>query len=93
MNDSKALKKLALTALFIAVGILLAPFSIPLGAAKTFPFQHALNVLAALFLGWRYGTASAFCISSLRIALGMGTILAYPGSMFGAVLSDRKSVV
>ena len=57
MNDTVRLRKLALTALFVAVGILLAPFSIPLGAAKTFPFQHMLNVLIAVFLGWRYGVA------------------------------------
>ena len=49
MNDTVRLRKLALTALFVAVGILLAPFSIPLGAAKTFPFQHMLNVLIAVF--------------------------------------------
>lgn len=87
MNDTVRFRKLALTALFVAVGILLAPFSIPLGAAKTFPFQHMLNVLIAVFLGWRYGVAGAFCVSSIRIALGMGTILAYPGSMIGAALS------
>jgi len=85
--EQNDLRKLTLTAIFIAIGVLLAPFSIPLGAAKAFPVQHMINVLLAIMLGWRYSLTGAFCISSIRIAMGMGTILAYPGSMIGAVLS------
>lgn len=82
-----SVRKITITAIFIALGVLLSPFSIPLGVAKIFPAQHMINVLLAIFLGWRYSTSAAFCISSLRITLGMGTILAYPGSMIGAFLS------
>lgn len=89
MNNQNAyLKKLTLTAIFIALGVLLAPFvSFPFGGARVFPLQHLINVLLAVLLGWRYSVAGAFCISSIRIALGVGTILAYPGSMIGAYLS------
>lgn len=89
MNDQAIqLKKLTLTALFIALGVLLAPFvSFPFGGARVFPLQHLINVLLAVLLGWRYSTVGAFCISSIRIAMGVGTILAYPGSMIGACLS------
>ena len=89
MNNQNAyLKKLTLTAIFIALGVLLAPLvSFPFGGARVFPLQHLINVLLAVLLGWRYSVAGAFCISSIRIALGVGTILAYPGSMIGACLS------
>lgn len=87
-NDSVQLKKLVVTALFIALGVLLAPLvSFPLGGARVFPLQHLINVLLAVLIGWRYAVAGAFCISSIRIAMGVGTILAYPGSMIGALLS------
>jgi energy coupling factor transporter S component ThiW len=86
-EQASSVRKITITAIFIALGVLLAPFSIPLGVARIFPAQHMINVLLAVFLGWRYSTSAAFCISSLRITLGMGTVLAYPGSMIGAFLS------
>lgn len=83
-----ALKKLTVTALFIGLGVLLAPIvSFPLAGARVFPLQHLINVLLAVLLGWRYSVSGAFCISSIRIVLGVGTVLAYPGSMIGAFLS------
>lgn len=87
-NDSVQLKQLVVTAMFIALGVLLAPLvSFPLGGARVFPLQHMINVLLVLLVGWRYSVAGAFCISSIRIAMGVGTLLAYPGSMIGAFLS------
>lgn len=87
-NSSVQLKRLVVTAMFIALGVLLAPLvSFPLGGARVFPLQHMINVLLVLLVGWRYSVAGAFCISSIRIAMGVGTLLAYPGSMIGAFLS------
>ena len=83
MNNTE-LKKMTVTAIFIAIGVLLAPFvSFPFGGARVFPLQHLINVLLSVLVGWRYSTAGAFCISSIRIAMGVGTVLAYPGSMIG----------
>ena len=87
MNNVE-LKKMTVTAIFIAIGVLLAPFvSFPFGGARVFPLQHLINVLLAVLVGWRYSTAGAFCISSIRMAMGVGTVLAYPGSMIGAALA------
>lgn len=87
-NDALQLKKLVVTAIFVALGVLLAPLvSFPLAGARVFPLQHMINVLLVLLIGWRYSVAGAFCISSIRIAMGVGTLLAYPGSMIGAFLS------
>ncbi len=85
---ANSVRKLSFTALFVAVGVLSAHLVyIPVGIAKCFPVQHAINVLLAIWLGTRYAVSGAFCISLLRIALGTGSLLAFPGSMFGAALA------
>lgn len=82
------LRKLTFTALFIAIGVLSAHLVyIPVGVAKCFPVQHAINVLLAVLLGTRYSTGAAFTISLLRSLLGTGSLLAFPGSMIGAMLA------
>ena len=45
-----------------------------------------VNVLCAVFLGPWYGLAAAFVASLLRNLLGWGSLLAFPGSMCGALL-------
>lgn len=81
-------KKLAYTAIFIAVGVLSAHLVyIPIGIAKCFPLQHVINILLAVILGTRYSVSAAFGISLLRNILGTGSLLAFPGSMVGAALA------
>ena len=85
MNNRKSLIRLAVAALLVALGVLLSPLSVPVGAAKIFPVQHALNVMAAVILGCRYGTAAAFCVSTLRNILGMGTVVVGTGILGGLI--------
>ncbi len=80
-------KRLAAAAMLIAVGVIGGAWSIPVGAAKCAPVQHMINILAASILPPGYGVAMAAIISTLRIGIGTGTFLAYPGSMAGALLS------
>jgi energy coupling factor transporter S component ThiW len=82
------IRKLTFTALFMAIGVLSAHLVyIPIGVAKCFPVQHAINVLLAVLLGTRYSVSGAFGISLLRNILGTGSLLAFPGSMIGAALA------
>lgn len=82
------IRKLTFTALFMAIGVLSAHLVyIPIGIAKCFPVQHAINVLLAVLLGTRYSVSGAFGISLLRNILGTGSLLAFPGSMIGAALA------
>ncbi|HHW55692.1 MAG: energy coupling factor transporter S component ThiW [bacterium] len=81
-------QRLTLAALFIAIATLTGHvFYIPVGFSKCFPIQHTVNVLAAVLLGPWYGVAIAFVTSLLRNVLGTGTLLAFPGSIFGALLA------
>ena len=48
------IRKLTFAALFIAIGVLSAHLIyIPIGIAKCFPIQHAINILLAVLLGTR----------------------------------------
>ena len=80
--------KLTLAALLVAIGALSAHIVyIPAGASKCFPVQHAINVLCAVILGPKEAVSVAFVISCLRNMAGTGSLLAFPGSMIGALLA------
>lgn len=81
------IKKLTYSAFMVAIGVVCSPIHIPLGFAKCFPVQHLINVISAVMLGPVYALMTAFGISLIRNLLGMGTLLAFPGSMIGALLS------
>ncbi len=86
-EDIMNIKKMVLSGVLIALGVVTSTFYIPIGVSKIFPMQHFINVLAAVLLGPWYGLAAAFSTSLLRNILGTGSILAFPGSMVGAFLS------
>ncbi len=70
-----------------ALAVALSPISIPVGIAKVSPFQHFINVIAGALVGPWWGLATALVTSLVRNALGLGTPLAFPGSVFGVVLA------
>ena len=80
-------KKLALTAIFAAIAVVGSTFSFPVFGSKCAPVQHLVNVLCAVFLGPWWGVAAAFVASVIRNLTGLGTLLAFPGSMCGALIS------
>lgn len=80
------IKKLAVAGLMTALGVCLSAFSIPVGASRCFPIQHLLNVLAGIFLGPGHAVGFAFSTALIRNLMGTGSLLAFPGSMVGALL-------
>lgn len=85
-SDVKILKS-TIAAVFAGIAVVLSGFSIPIGIAKVFPIQHAVNILLAVLLGPGYAVGSAFIASTIRVLMGTGSLLAFPGSMIGAYLS------
>lgn len=81
-------RKLALSAVFTALAVLGSFFYVPILGAKCAPIQHVINILGAVFLGPFYTVLVALCASIIRNLLGIGTIFAFPGSMFGAFLAS-----
>ncbi|PZN06093.1 MAG: energy coupling factor transporter S component ThiW [Bacillota bacterium] len=87
-GPASQLRTLARAAVLIALGTVLAGMiRVPVGVATATPVQHAVNVLAAVWFGPGGAVAVAFGISLLRNLLGLGTLLAFPGSLFGAALA------
>ncbi|MFN8485497.1 MAG: energy coupling factor transporter S component ThiW [Anaerolineae bacterium] len=80
-------RKVAYAIVLAALGVVLGFVSIPTGLAKLNPSQAMINVLSAVLLGPWYAVGIAFVISLIRNAMGWGTLLAFPGSMIGALLA------
>ena len=85
MNKTNT-KKLAIAGILCAVAVVGSTFSFPIFGSKCSPIQHMVNILCAVFLGPAYGVGAAFCASLIRNLLGLGSLLAFPGSMIGAFL-------
>lgn len=84
---SSNIKKLTFTAVMAAVAVVGSTISFPFLGAKCSPVQHLVNVLCAVFVGPWWGLAQAFLASLIRNLLGLGSPLAFPGSMCGALLA------
>ena len=81
-----SVKKLALAGMFCALCVVGSVFSFPMFGSKCAPVQHMVNVLCAVLLGPWWGVGVAFVASLLRNLLGLGSLMAFPGSMFGALI-------
>ena len=79
--------RLTLAGLLVAIAVVGSLLSFPVFGSKCAPVQHMVNVLAAVFVGPWYGLGMAFCTSVIRNLLGTGTLMAFPGSMCGALLA------
>ena len=79
-------KKVALAGVLCAVAVVGSMFQFPVFGSQCAPVQHMVNVICAVFRGPWYGVVVAFAASLLRNALSLGSLLAFPGSMCGAML-------
>lgn len=84
--NNKSVRKLTIAGLLVAVAVVGSLFSIPVLGSKCSPVQHMVNVLAAVLLGPWYACGMGFAAALLRNLLGLGSLLAFPGSMIGALL-------
>ena len=85
MNKTNT-KKLAVAGVFCAVAVVGSLLSFPVFGSKCSPVQHMVNILCAVLLGPGYGLGAAFAAALIRNLLGLGSLMAFPGSMFGALL-------
>ncbi len=79
-------KKLTLSALLTAIAVVGSMIQFPAFGSNCAPVQHIVNVFCAVFLGPVYGVGVAFAASLIRNLLSIGSLMAFPGSMFGALL-------
>ncbi|MEM0440662.1 MAG: energy coupling factor transporter S component ThiW [Candidatus Caldarchaeum sp.] len=86
MVKESATKKVALASALSALGIVISPLFFEWLGTRAFPGQHFINVLSGVLLGPVWGASVAIIIGTVRIAIGTGTLFAYPGGIPGAVL-------
>jgi len=84
--------KIAMVAIFIAVGITLSylnPFGyFLLFGAKINPFAHLINVITGVLIGVTFSSITALGIATIRFSAGIGTIHAFHGGISGAVVVE-----
>ena len=81
-NSHTHVRKMVLTALFACMAFVLNTFVYFPAMA---PFQHFVDVVAAVFLGPWYACAAAFLCGVMRMLSGR-TIQAVAGAVFGPIL-------
>ncbi len=79
-------RKLTLASVLIAVAVVGSLLSFPFLGSKCSPVQHIVNIITGVLLGPWYAVGCAFLSSLIRNIFGIGSLLAFPGSMFGAFL-------
>ena len=79
--------KLVFAAVLVALAVVGSLISFPIGASKCAPVQHLVNIIGAVFLGPAWAVGVGFTAALLRNLLGLGSLLAFPGSMVGAFVA------
>lgn len=80
-------KKLALLAVFSALGVAISPFTwfVAFGT-KAYPAQHMINAILGVLLGPLWTAIAAIFIGTIRNMLGTGTVYAFPGGIPGGLV-------
>lgn len=86
-------RKVAQAVILVAMAVALSPIFIPVGFIKLFPAQHMINVIGGVMLGPWYAVGIATVAAIIRNLLGVGTPLAFPGGMIGALLAGWAYVL
>ena len=84
-NKTISVRKLAMAGVLVAVAVAGSLFSFPVAGSKCAPVQHMVNICGAVFLGPTWSVGVAFCASVIRNLTGLGSLMAFPGSMVGAL--------
>lgn len=79
-------RKLCMAAFLTALAVVGSLFTFYVGASKCSPVQHMVNIIAGVYLGPWWAMGSGFCAALIRNFTGLGTPLAFPGSMVGSFL-------
>ena len=84
-------KRVATSAIFIAVGIVLAflnPFAFIeiLGGPKIFPMAHFINGMTGILIGMSFACTTSLGIAFFRYPLQIGSIHAFHGGISGALI-------
>lgn len=91
-------KRVATSAIFIAVGIILSlfnPFGFVeiLGGPKIFPMAHFINGITGVLIGTSFACVTSLGIAIFRYPVGIGSIHAFHGGISGAFVVGMVSYI
>lgn len=88
--DTKLTLKIATTAIFVALGVVLSalnPFAYyEIFGTKINPFAHLINAITGVLIGLVFSCITALSIAIIRFSLAIGTIHAFHGGISGAIV-------
>lgn len=85
MQKKITTRTIAMAGVLTAVAVIGSFLSFPVAGSKCAPVQHMVNIISVVVLGPWWGVVIAFLASLLRNILGLGSLMAFPGSMVGAL--------
>ena len=96
--QSNLTKRVATSAIFIAVGIVLSlfnPFAFVelLGGPKIFPMAHFINGITGVLIGVSFACVTSLGIAIFRYPVGVGSIHAFHGGISGAFVVGLTSYI
>jgi len=96
--QSNLTKRVATSAIFIAIGIVLSlfnPFAFVeiLGGPKIFPMAHFINGITGVLIGISFACVTSLGIAIFRYPLGIGSIHAFHGGISGAFVVGLTSYI
>ena len=78
--------RLSVAGILVAVAVVGSTLSFPVFGSKCSPVQHMVNVICGVLLGPWYAFGAGFLAALIRNLFGLGSLLAFPGSMCGSLL-------
>ena len=78
--------RLTVAGILVAVAVVGSLFSFPVFGSKCSPVQHMVNIICGVLLGPWYAFGAGFLAALIRNLLGLGSLLAFPGSLCGSLL-------
>ncbi len=90
-------KRIATSAVFVGVGLILSYLNVfayfEIFGSKINPYAHMINGMMGVLVGLSLACTTALAIAVLRFSLGIGSILAFPGGVSGAVITGTVAYV
>lgn len=90
-------KRIATSAVFVGVGLILSYLNVfayfTIAGSKINPYAHMINGMMGVLVGLSLACTTALAIAVLRFSLGIGSILAFPGGISGALITGTVSYI
>ena len=97
ISRAKVTKRIAVAAVFVGVGLVLSYINVfayfTIAGSKINPYAHLINGMMGVLVGLSLACMTALSIAIMRFLFQIGSILAFPGGISGAVVTGTVSYI